>query len=145
MSDFEPITTQADLDRIVTARLNREVVKANEAADAAKVAHAAELEALKTAHATALTEATSASAAALAAAQGETAAERLVALRLTTAAAKGVPANLLTGSTAEELEAAADALLTFQKGGTSQGNADGLDNLLQMGDRDQEARLVFGL
>lgn len=30
------------------------------------------------------------------------------------AAAKGVPANLLTGSTAEELEAAADALLAFR-------------------------------
>lgn len=36
-------------------------------------------------------------------------------LRTSVAAAKGVPANLLTGSTKEELEAAADALLAFRR------------------------------
>lgn len=38
-------------------------------------------------------------------------------LRNEVAAAKGVPANLISGSTKEELEAAADALITF-RGGT---------------------------
>ena len=39
---------------------------------------------------------------------------RLTALRSEVAATKGVPANLLTGSNQEELEAAADALLEFR-------------------------------
>ena len=40
------------------------------------------------------------------------------ALRAEVASAKGVPAALLTGSTKEELEAAADALLEFKGAGT---------------------------
>jgi hypothetical protein len=46
--------------------------------------------------------------------QAELATERSTSLKSQVAAAKGVPAELLTGSTQEELEAAADALLTFK-------------------------------
>lgn len=152
MSDFEPIATQADLDRIISARLAREAVKAQEAMDALKLSHTAALDNLKAAHDTALaaakTDADAATKAALEAAEtakGETAAAQLVALRLTTAADKGVPAELLSGTTAEELQAAADKLLDFQKSGTNYGPATGLDNLLQEGDRDREARQIFGL
>lgn len=51
---------------------------------------------------------------ALAKAQAEAATARSEALRLQVAAAKGVPADLLTGSTQEELDAAADRLLAFR-------------------------------
>lgn len=152
MSDFEPITTQADLDRIISARLAREAVKAQEALDALKLEHSTELDTLKAAHdaalATAKTDAEAAATAAKAEAEtakGEAAAAQLVALRLTTAADKGVPAELLSGSTAEELQASADKLLDFQKSGTTYGPAQGLDDLTEGGDRDQEARRIFGL
>lgn len=51
---------------------------------------------------------------ALAKAQQELAVERAARLRAEVAADKGVPAELLSGSTREELDAAADALLTFK-------------------------------
>ena len=50
----------------------------------------------------------------LAAAEKRAAELEVTALRATVAAAKGVPANLLSGSTQEELEAAADALIEFR-------------------------------
>lgn len=142
---FEVISTQEELDRIVSARLNREAVKANEAMDALKLEHSNALEGLKASHATALTEATKASETAVAAAKADANKATLANLRLTTAADKGVPAELLSGSTAEELKASADKLLTFQKTGTAHGLATGLENITQDGDRDAEARGIFGL
>lgn len=50
----------------------------------------------------------------LAAAEAKAQAAELKALRADVAAAKGVPAGLLTGTTQEELEAAADALIAFR-------------------------------
>ncbi len=51
---------------------------------------------------------------ALARAEAELAELRVGKLRAEVAAAKGVPAGLLTGSTQEELEASADALIAFK-------------------------------
>lgn len=50
----------------------------------------------------------------LAAAEKRAAELELRSIRAEVAAAKGVPANLLSGSTQEELEAAADALIAFR-------------------------------
>lgn len=47
-------------------------------------------------------------------AKADLAAERTARLRAEVAAEKGIPANLLSGSTQEELEASADALLAFR-------------------------------
>lgn len=47
-------------------------------------------------------------------AKAELAAERAARLRAEVAATKGIPANLLSGSTQEELEASADALIAFK-------------------------------
>lgn len=47
-------------------------------------------------------------------AKADLAAERAARLRAEVAATKGIPANLLSGSTQEELEASADALIAFK-------------------------------
>lgn len=142
---FEAITTQEELDRIISARLNREAVKANEAMDALKLEHTKAIDALKSAHATELDAARTASAADVAAAKAEADAANLTALRLTTANEHGVPANLISGTTADELKASAAALLEFQKTGTAHGPAQGLDTLNSGDNRDAEARAIFGL
>lgn len=49
-------------------------------------------------------------------------------LRNEVAAAKGVPANLISGSTKEELEAAADALIAFKGGTATAPSSDGQGN-----------------
>lgn len=53
-------------------------------------------------------------------ANADLASERAARLRAEVAASKGIPANLLSGSTQEELEASADALIAF-KGDVAKG------------------------
>lgn len=67
------------------------------------------------------------------------------AMRAEVASAKGVPANLITGSTKEEMEVAADALVAFKGkpvipdtgGGTRGGNIDGQTAQLTQADLDK--------
>ncbi|MET0887903.1 MAG: hypothetical protein ABWX92_15810 [Mycetocola sp.] len=94
---FKPIGSQEELDRIVQDRLARERKKFDGFDDYKAKAEkydgvVAELDQTKTQ---------------LSTVQGETARARV-------AAAKGVPEALLTGSTQEEFEAAADALIAFR-------------------------------
>jgi hypothetical protein len=105
---FEAITSQEDLDRILTQRLARERGKFADYEDLkAKAAKLADLENASKSEA----ERTAERIASLEKAAAEASAK---ALRAEVANAKGVPAALLTGSTLEELEAAADALIAFR-------------------------------
>lgn len=107
---FAAPASQEELDRIIQARLDRERKKfadydeLKKAADRlSQLEEANKTEAQKTADR-------------LAAAEKRAAELEVKALRAEVAAAKGVPANLLTGSSQEELEAAADALIAFRGG-----------------------------
>lgn len=107
-SEFQAITSQEDFDKAIQARIARERAKfANYDEGQAAIAKLAELEDAQK------TEAQKAQDA-LAQAQQELAVERGARERAEVAAAKGVPAELLNGSTREELEASADALITFR-------------------------------
>lgn len=105
---FAAPASQEELDRIIQSRLDRERKKfadydeLKKAADRlAQLEESNKTEAQKTADR-------------LAAAEKRAAELEVKALRAEVAASKGVPAALLTGSTAEELEAAADALIAFR-------------------------------
>lgn len=105
---FEAITSQADLDKIIGARLARERAQyadyeqaKADSAELAKIREAQKTEAQKQQEA-------------LEAAQRELASERSNRIRAEVAAAKGVPSVLLSGSTQAELEASADALIAFR-------------------------------
>ena len=105
---FTAPASQEEMDRIIQARLDRERKKF---ADYDELKKAAD-------RLTQIEEANK-SEAEKAAARAEAAEKRAAeleakALRAEVAAAKGVPAALLTGSTQEELEAAADALIAFR-------------------------------
>ena len=111
-SGFTPIASQADLDRLIGERVARERAKFSDYKDVkAKASRFDELEAEK------LSEIEKANARAEQAERelGElkTAGERR-ALVDGVATAKGVPGALLTGTTKEELEASADALIAFR-------------------------------
>lgn len=105
---FAPPASQEELDRIITARLNRERekfagfddLKAKAAKwDEAEEANRSELEKVQTL------------------AQQEKAradAAELRALRAEVSATKGVPVNLLAGATKEDLEASADQALAWR-------------------------------
>jgi len=106
--DYTPPATQADLDRIIADRVSRERAKyadyddvKSKAAEHDKLVDAQKTEAQKAAER-------------LAAAEKRAAELEVKATRAEVAAAKGVPAELLSGSTKEELEAAADALIKFR-------------------------------
>lgn len=110
--EFKAPTSQEELDRIITARLDRERKKfepklANYDELVAKAARLTEIEEANK------TEAEKAAARAEAA-EKRAAELEVKALRAEVAAAKGVPVALLAGSTQEELEAAADALIEFR-------------------------------
>lgn len=108
-SQFKAPASQEELDRIIQARLDRERKKLptdydDLKAKAQKYAEweeANKTEAQKTADR-------------LAAIERENAELKTGKRRAEVAADKGVPAALLTGSTQEELEAAADALIAFR-------------------------------
>lgn len=105
---FEPITSQEDLDRILGQRLAREKARYADYDDLK--AKADQFTELENANKTELQKATE-RAEQLA---KENATLQATALRASVAAAKGVPENLLSGGTREEIEAAADALLAFR-------------------------------
>lgn len=105
---FRAPESQEDLDRIIQARLDRERKRfadydelKSKADKLSKIEEANKSEAEK---AQARAEAAEKRAAEL----------EVKALRAEVANAKGVPASLLSGSTQEELEAAADALIEFR-------------------------------
>jgi hypothetical protein len=105
---FAAPASQEELDRIIQSRLDRERKKFGDydelkkAADRlAQLEEANKTEAQKTADK-------------LAAAEKRASELEGKALRAEVAAAKGVPVALLTGSTQEELEAAADALIAYR-------------------------------
>ena len=107
-TEFEAITSQDDFDRRLAARLDRERKKFADYDDLkAKADKLTEIEEANK------TEAEKAAARAEAA-EKRAAELEVKALRAEVAAAKGVPVALLTGSTQEELEAAADALIEFR-------------------------------
>jgi len=105
---WTPPASQADLDRIIADRLSREKAKyadyddvKTKAAEFDKAQEAAKTEAQKLADR-------------LAAAEAKAQEAEVKAIRAEVAQAKGVPAALLTGTTKEALEAAADALIAFK-------------------------------
>jgi len=106
---FEAIMSQDDFDKAIQNRIARERAKipADYAELQAKAAKLAEIEAAN------LTEAER-SAERLAAAEKRSSELEAAALRAEVAGAKGVPAALLAGSTQEELEASADALIAYK-------------------------------
>lgn len=105
---YEAPATQADLDRIVEARLARERAKFGDYDDLK--AKAAKFDEAENAAKTELQRAQDA----VAAEKKRADAAELRVLRAEVAAEKGVPAALLAGSTKADLEAAADALLAFK-------------------------------
>lgn len=105
---FKAPASQEELDRIIQARLDRERKRFSDYDDIkAKAAKYAELEEANKTEAQKTADR-------LAAAEKRAAELEAKALRSEVAAAKGVPSALLTGSTQEELEAAADALIAFR-------------------------------
>lgn len=105
---FTAPASQEELDRIVQSRLDRERKKFADYDELKKAA--ARLSEIESANKTEAEKA----AERLAAAEKRAAELEAKAIRAEVAAAKGVPAALLTGSTQEELEAAADALIAFR-------------------------------
>jgi septal ring factor EnvC (AmiA/AmiB activator) len=108
-SGYKAPASQEELDRIIQARLDRERKKLPSDYDElrAKAAKLAEIEEANKTEAEKTAER-------LAAAEKRAAELEAKAIRAEVAAAKGVPFALLTGSTQEELEAAADALIAFR-------------------------------
>jgi hypothetical protein len=105
---FAAPASQEELDRIIQARLDRERKKFGDYDELKKAAdRLAQLEEANKSEAEKTAER-------LAAAEKRAAELEAKALRSEVAAAKGVPSALLTGSTQEELEAAADALIAFR-------------------------------
>lgn len=105
---FEPITSQEALDKIIQARIARERKRFEDYDELkAKAEKLAELEESQKTEAQKQQEA-------LERAQRELAELTVAKTRAEVAAAKGVPAELLSGSTQEELEASADALIQFR-------------------------------
>lgn len=106
--EFEAITSQEDFDKAIQARIARERAKfadydslKESAAKLAEIEEAQKTEAQKQQEA-------------LERAQKELAELTVAKMRAEVAAEKGVPAALLSGSTQEELEASAAALLEFK-------------------------------
>ncbi|MCT1363316.1 DUF4355 domain-containing protein [Microbacterium sp. p3-SID131] len=106
--EFQAITSQEDFDKAIQARIARERSKFSDYDDLkAKADKFAEWENAQKTEAQKAQEA-------LEQAQRELAETRLQAARAEVAASKGVPVELLSGGTREELEAAADALIAFR-------------------------------
>lgn len=109
---FEAITSQEALDKIIGQRLAREKHKAAETyADYDQLkADSAELAKIREANKTELQKAAERAEAA----EKRAAAAEFTALRSKVAAAKGVPASSLTGTTEDELAASADELIAWR-------------------------------
>lgn len=108
-SEFEAITSQEDFDKRIAARIARERKRFEDYEDVkAKAARLDELEEQNKTEAQKAAER-------LQAAERRAAELEQKANRAEVAATKGVPAELLTGSTVEELQASADALIKFKE------------------------------
>lgn len=107
--EFAPITSQADFDAAIQKRIERERKKIPTDYEELK-AKAAKLQEFEDSQKTE----TQKQQEALAEAKAQLAELTVGKLRAEVAAAKGVPVSLLSGSTQEELEAAADALIDFR-------------------------------
>lgn len=106
--EFQAITSQEDFDKAIQARIARERAKFADYEELkAKADRFVELENAQKTEAQKAQER-------LEAAEKRAAELELKASRAEVAAAKGVPAELLSGSTREELEASADALIAFK-------------------------------
>lgn len=106
--EFQAITSQEDFDKAIQARIARERGKFSDYDDLkAKAEKFAEWENAQKTEAQKAQER-------LEAAEKRAAELELKATRAEVAAAKGVPVELLSGGTQEELEAAADALIAFR-------------------------------
>lgn len=107
-TEFEPIASQEALDKIIQARIARERKRFEDYDELkAKASKLAEFEEAQKTEAQRAQER-------LEAAEKRAAELEAKATRAEVAAAKGVPAALLSGSTQEELEASADALIAFK-------------------------------
>lgn len=107
--EFQAITSQEDFDKAIQARIARERAKIPTDYEDLK-AKAAEFEKWQESQKTEAQKAQER----LEAAEKRAAELELKATRAEVAAAKGVPVELLSGGTREELEAAADALIKFR-------------------------------
>ncbi len=107
--EFTAITSQEDFDKAIQARIARERAKIPTDYDdlKAKAAKFAEWENSQKTEAQKQADE-------LAAAQSQIAELTTARVRAEVAAAKGVPVDLLSGGTQEELEAVADALIAFR-------------------------------
>lgn len=106
--EFQAITSQEDFDKAIQARIARERAKFADYDDIkARAAKLAEIEEAQKTEAQKTQER-------LEAAERRAAELELTAMRATVAATKGVPAELLSGSTQADLEASADALIAFK-------------------------------
>lgn len=106
--EFKAPTSQEELDRIINIAVARTHKKYGDYEELR--ARAAKLSEIEEANKTEAEK----NAERLAAAEAKAAELEYRALRSEVAASKGVPSNLLTGSTREELESSADALLEFR-------------------------------
>lgn len=109
VKEFTAITSQEDFDKAIQARIARERAKIPADYDELKAA-AAELAKIREASKTEAEK----QAERLAEIERENAELKVAKARAEVAAAKGVPADLLSGGTQEELEASADALIAFR-------------------------------
>lgn len=139
--EFTAITSQEDFDKAIQARIARERAKIPADYDDLK-AKAVKLAEIEEANKTNEQKAADR----LAAAEKRAVELEVKATRAEVAAAKGVPVSLLSGSTKEELEAAADALIEFrgeqkQAPGSS---AIGRANPAGTSDSDAQALQVLG-
>lgn len=106
--EFTPPSTQEELDQVIQARIARERNKFADYEDVkAKAARLDEIEQANKSETEKQEEI-------FKALQAENEALKLESLRSRVAADKGVPANLLSGTTEEEINAAADALIEFK-------------------------------
>lgn len=124
---WAPPASQEELNRIIGTRLERERAKFQDYEELKKKAEAFDkaAEESKSAEERAADRLAQAEAKAREAEERAAAAEA-VALRAEVAADKGVPATFLTGSTREDVEKAAGALLAWKNGSAGTGGAGGL-------------------
>ncbi len=106
--DFEPITSQDALQKVIDGRIGRIKQQYGDYDDLK--AKAAEFDKLQDQSKSELQK----MAERIAATESELKFERLASLKASVAATKGVPVSSLIGSTAEELEACADELLAWR-------------------------------
>lgn len=109
VKEFQAITSQEDFDKAIQARIARERAKIPTDYEELKAAKA-ELDKIRESQKTEAEKVQER----LDAAEKRAVELELKATRAEVAAAKGVPVELLTGGTQEELEASADALIAFR-------------------------------